>query len=94
MRINQIRQSQIKLEDIQKVLDAVKANLGKLSFQEKRMALSALGVKVRVDKDSILIEGSIPIGAIASTSSNRNGERTPSISVCQPTQLGQSMPLG
>jgi len=92
-RLREVRESQVRLEDIQQAFGIVKTNLGKLSFQEKRMALSALGVKVRVDKGNVLVEGSIPIGAIASTPSNRNGERMPSTSACQPTQAGQSMPL-
>ena len=93
-RIKQVLEAQIKLADIRQALDTVNANLGKLSFEERRLALSAIGVRVLVDKDSISIEGSIPLGAVASTPSRRNGERMPSICARQPTQSGQSIPLG
>jgi len=85
-RLNEVKESQVKLEDVQQALATVKANLSQLSFEQKRLALSALGIKVLVDKNFILIEGNVPLGVIASTPSNRNGERIPSISACQPTQ--------
>jgi site-specific DNA recombinase len=68
-RISQIRQSQIGLEDIQKAFNTIKGNLGNLSFTEKRLALAALGIRMELDKDNILITGSIPLGAVASSSS-------------------------
>lgn len=47
----------------------VRSNLTELSFENKRLALEALNVKVWLDGEAITIEGSIPTAdlAIAST---------------------------
>jgi len=89
----QAKQAEIGLESIEQALITIRGNLGNLSFENKRLALEALNIRVLLGKDSISIEGAIPI-RYKETPSNRNGERMPSTSVCQPTQLGQSMPLG
>lgn len=68
-RLTEVKESQVRLGDIQRSLDIIKTNLGKLSFQEKRMTLFALGIKVWVDKGNISIEGSVPVGAVALTPS-------------------------
>ncbi len=81
------------MESIEQALIAIRGNLGSLSFGSKRLALEALAIRVLLGEDSISIEGAIPI-RYNETPSNRNGERMPSISACQLTQPGQSMPLG
>jgi hypothetical protein len=36
-------------------------NLGNLSFEEKRLFLEALKIKVLIDGDNVAIQGSIPV---------------------------------
>jgi regulator of replication initiation timing len=94
-RIESARQAQVDADSVRQAVEMVRANLDKLSFESKRLALESLNIRVVLGKDSVAIEGAIPVsyGVVASTPSNRNGERMPSISACQLTQPGQSMPL-
>ena len=92
-RIEQAKQAEVGLENIEQALITIRGNLSNLSFESKRLALEALSIRVNLGKDTIAIEGAIPI-RYNKTPSNRNGERMPSTSAHQPTQLGQSMPLG
>ena len=91
-RIEQAKQAEVGLENIEQALITIRSNLSNLSFESKRLALEALSIRVNLGKDTIAIEGAIPI-RYNETPSNRNGERIPSIFACQATQLGQSMPL-
>jgi site-specific DNA recombinase len=76
------KQTQATIEGIQRTCQLVKDNLGDLSFENKRMAFEALGVRVWLDGQRVILEGSV-----ASIPSKRNGERMPSISACSSTQL-------
>jgi len=94
-KIESARLAEVNIDDIIKACSLVRDNLGDLSFENKRLALEALNIRILLGESKISIEGAIPVsyGSIESTPSNRKGERMPSISACQPTQAGQSMPL-
>ncbi len=94
-KIESARLAGVNIDDIIKACSLVRDNLGDLSFENKRLALEALNIRILLGESKISIEGAIPVsyGSIESTPSNRKGERMPSISACQPTQAGQSMPL-
>ena len=57
------------IESIKKACELVSRNLNELSFENKRLALKALNIKVWSDGEYIRIEGVIPItdGAIVTT---------------------------
>jgi len=95
-RIESVSQAQIDAEGILEAVNILKTNLSDLSFESKRQTLEALRIRIMLGRDAISIEGILPVsyGVVSSTPSNRNGERMPSISACQLTQPGQSMPLG
>ncbi|MBE9513396.1 MAG: recombinase family protein [Chloroflexi bacterium] len=71
-RMGQAKQAEIGLEGIEQALITARGNLSNLSFESKRLALEALNIRVILGKDSISIEGNIPVGygAIVSTPSN------------------------
>ncbi len=49
------------MESIERFCAVVRQNLGELTFEDKRLALEALSIKVWVDGDNLEIEGAIPI---------------------------------
>ena len=51
----------LSVEDIKKACVSVKRNVKGLGFEDKRLALEALQIKVLIDGDDISIEGAIPI---------------------------------
>ena len=67
-RIEQARQSQVNVEDIKKACEIVSNNLGDLSYEEKRLALEALNIKVWLNNERVTIEGAIPVGSHCITS--------------------------
>jgi site-specific DNA recombinase len=71
-RIAVAKQTEVDIQGIKKACKIVKANLDELTLDSKRMALEALGIKVWLDNERVMIEGTIPVayGAIASTPSN------------------------
>ena len=60
-RIEEREQSHISINGIKQACELIKTNLGGLGFEEKRLALEALQIKVWIDGESITIEGVIPI---------------------------------
>ena len=50
------------MESIERFCELVRQNLGDFTFDDKRLALEALQIKVIVDGDSVNIEGAIPVG--------------------------------
>ena len=60
-RIEAIKQCQLDEEGIKKACELVSRNLKTLSFDEKRLALEALQIKVFIGDDSVIIKGAIPI---------------------------------
>jgi site-specific DNA recombinase len=67
-QIEGARQTHLDEEAIEKLCQTVMSNLKTLTFEDRRMVLDALQIKVWVDGDNLTITGSIPIeeGAIAS----------------------------
>lgn len=60
-RIETAEQAETNIKTIKDYCDLVRHNLGNLSFLEKREAFEALRVRVVVGKDSLSIQGSIPV---------------------------------
>lgn len=63
-QINKIeanKQFALNVEGIKEACELVKSNLTSLNYEEKRLALKALQIKVMVDGTDINIEGAIPI---------------------------------
>jgi len=86
----------VDLDNLQKACGRVASNMEALSFQEKRLTLEALAIRVMIDDNRISIHGTIPVtdGQIVFTPSKRKGERMPSILADQLTQVGHRIPLG
>lgn len=70
-QIQATREFDPNIDDIKKACQLIADNLNSLSFDEKRLALSALQMKILVDGDSITIQGvvPVPVGSIADTES-------------------------
>ncbi len=49
------------MESIERFCEMVRQNLGECTFENKRLALEALSIKVWVDGNNLEIEGAIPI---------------------------------
>ncbi len=60
--IEGIKQTKVNVVSIERFCEMIKKSLGNLTFEDKRLALDALGIKVWVKGDEIVIEGLIPIG--------------------------------
>jgi site-specific DNA recombinase len=60
-RIEEARELTLSIEGIKQAFQLAKSNLATLTYQEKRLALESLSIKVFVDGDSITIEGLVPI---------------------------------
>jgi site-specific DNA recombinase len=61
-KIEQAEQTEVDMECIERFCELVKQNLGDFTFEDKRLALEALQVKVWVDGNNVNIEGAIPVG--------------------------------
>ncbi len=68
-RIEVCGQFKLDFRDIRRACNIVKRNLRGITFEDKRLALEALQVKVWVDGTAIAIEGAIPMGDIRNTTS-------------------------
>jgi DNA repair exonuclease SbcCD ATPase subunit len=60
-RIEQAKETEVDMECIERFCELVRQNLRDFTFDDKRLALEALSIKVFVDGNSINIEGAIPI---------------------------------
>ncbi len=60
-RIEQAKQTEVNMEGIERFCELVRQNLGDFTFDNKRLALEALQIKVWVDGNNVEIEGAIPI---------------------------------
>ncbi len=74
-RIEQAKQTEVNMESIERFCELVRQNLGDFTFDDKRLALEALSIKVWVDANEINIEGAIPIAGddIVSTTPRCSG---------------------
>jgi len=50
------------MDSIKRFCELAKSNLADFTFENKRLALQALGVKVWIDGENVAIEGAIPVG--------------------------------
>ena len=62
-RFEAARQASAHIDGIKKACQVVSENLIDLSFNNKRLALEALDIKVWIDNGNVRIEGAIPLGA-------------------------------
>lgn len=61
-KIVQIKQVEANEVSIDRFCEMIKKSFGNLTFEDKRLAFEALGIKVWVKGDEVTIEGAIPIG--------------------------------
>lgn len=68
-RIKAIQQGEVDIQGIQRFCELARSNLANFSFEDKRLALEALQIKVWLDGERITIEGAVPVtkDIIAST---------------------------
>lgn len=74
-KLKTFEQCQADIEGIKQACALVQANLKSLSFEDKRLALEALQIRVWVDRDNADIEGSIPIPKLPIKSSAARSSR-------------------
>ena len=60
-RLDLSSQLDLDISNLKAACDLVKSNLKTLSFEEKRLALSALRLRVLIDGNSVAIQGAIPL---------------------------------
>ena len=68
-KIKQTREAEVDIEGIERFCALVKQNLRDFTFEDKRLALEALQVEVRIDSKKVTIKGAVPVieGDIEST---------------------------
>jgi hypothetical protein len=68
-RIEASKQAEVDMDSIKRFCELARSNLADLTFENKRLALQALNIKVWVNGGNVTIEGTIPVGEdnIAST---------------------------
>jgi len=60
-RIEAAKQAKFNIDDIRKACHLLKRNFKNLTFEQKRLALKALSIKVWIDEENVMIEGYLPI---------------------------------
>ena len=72
-RLEAARKAELNIKGIETACQIARDNLKDFSFENKRLALEALNIKIWLDGNDIKIEGSLPIkqGAIESPSRRR-----------------------
>jgi hypothetical protein len=66
------------IKDVKAFCELARQNLDNFTHEDKRLALGALGIRVMIDRDNVMIEGAIPIGEsgiLVSPISRRGGTR-------------------
>ena len=78
-RIESASQAQIDAQGILETVNILKTNLSDLSFESKRQTLEALRIRIMLGKDTISIEGMLPIsyGIVSSTPLRPSEYNTP-----------------
>jgi len=68
-RVEVSRQAEVDIDGIKRFCELASSNLAEFAFEDKRLALEALGIRVWIDNEHITIEGAIPVADtdIAST---------------------------
>ncbi len=67
-RIENAQSIKLDKEGLRRACELVKQNLGRLTVEEKRIALEALDIRVLVDGKMAYVEGNIPVMPVASVS--------------------------
>jgi len=62
VKINSTKQAQVDSDSVIRAVELVRANLNDLSFESKRLALEMLNTRIILGKDTVAIEGAIPVG--------------------------------
>ena len=62
--IERIKQAKGNVVSIKRFCEVMKKSLGNLTFEDKRLFLDALGIKVWIKGDEVVIEGLIPMGEV------------------------------
>ncbi len=60
-KIEQVQRAAVDMDSIKMVCDIVSKSLGNLTYEDKRLAIKALDIKVWIKHDELTMEGSIPI---------------------------------
>ncbi len=60
-KIEQAQQAMVDMDNVKLVCDIVSKSLGNLTFEDKRLAIEALDIKVWINHKELIMEGSIPI---------------------------------
>ena len=60
-KIKRVQQARLDVDNIKLACNIVNRNLGILTYEKKRLALEALGIKVWIKNKELIMEGSIPI---------------------------------
>ena len=60
-KIEQVQRAAVDMDSIKMVCDIVSKSLGNLTYEDKRLAIEALDIKVWIKHDELIMEGSIPI---------------------------------
>jgi len=60
-KIEQAQQATVDMDNIKLVCDMVSKSLGSLTYEDKRLAIEALDIKVWINHNELIMEGSIPI---------------------------------
>ena len=61
-RIEQAKQTEVNMESIERFCELVRHDLGDFTFEDKRLALEGLQIKVWIDGSNVNIEGALPVG--------------------------------
>jgi len=62
-KVDRAKQSDIEVAGLEQFCDIAKANLESFGYEDKRLALEALQIKIWVDENTVSITGAIPIKA-------------------------------
>ena len=67
-RVKQAKEAEVDAEGIEKFCELARRNLRTFGYEQRRLALEALRVKVWIDGDKVAIEGAIPVAHSAAES--------------------------
>jgi len=62
-KVDKVKQSDLEVAGLEQFCDLAKANLESFGYEDKRLALEALQIKIWVDENTVSITGAIPIKA-------------------------------
>jgi hypothetical protein len=68
LNIEQAQSAQDRIKDIKQACEMVSQNLNNLTYEEKRLALEALNIKVWADNHNLSLEGVLPVTIVSQPS--------------------------